>query len=478
VAKFINKIIIYIIKVLITLYYKNTFNTLKDKGLISNEKSLMEWFDIAYDIYSEVLHSKGLRGLYNYRLYANQDLDKFEVQLRNNPGRIIDFKLYPYLSIFKSMLSKIKLTIEIFMVIKGIFKFISSAAMIPLVILSIYFLIRRILLAISVIFTSSVTSLYLSDNFTLFHHIKITLLSIREFLRVSSLHLHNFIFNESIPVYPEKEHKIISTIIEKSSTIPSQARSAFSEYYNYIISKYNYLIPNYTEHPYIYSIIGGVILSYIIVNNRGIISDSAIWIWDNTKGVGSFILSYFISSKDGTDGGPDGGNPQDNNPNNPPNNPQPQVINPIITPIVPQADNPIIPAIVPAPAHSLSAQDRSPDSSSGDTTPRIPKLKLDDGLNIPPSTARWDDTTFSRLQSGDFTPPSPSSSESNSTTRPWDKDRIIFTYSSSSSSNNASGTDPDLEPDMQSYNEFFSDPDKSPISNSDSGSTTNSTKEE
>ena len=70
----------------------------------------------------------------------------------------------------------------------------------------------------SVLFTSTLTSVYLANNYTFFSHVKNNLLGLKESFRIMSINCHNFVFDETLPLYPRSNSEIIEAITGKSSS--------------------------------------------------------------------------------------------------------------------------------------------------------------------------------------------------------------------------------------------------------------------
>jgi hypothetical protein len=179
---------------------------------------LNDFYDSIYKEYIEVLKNEGIRGVFRNRKQAMAEIAKIEIFLRDNEGKVIDVKDTPHIFIFRDYLYKVRYTIKTFLLLKSIMVFIVNAATIPIIVLSIYLLIRKIFIIASILFTSSITSVYLAENYTFFNYIRINLLAIKETFRILSLHIHNFLFSDNVAIYPVEEIKSSISLINKPNT--------------------------------------------------------------------------------------------------------------------------------------------------------------------------------------------------------------------------------------------------------------------
>lgn len=211
--------------------YKKSLYLLQSEFNISKTVALNTWFDSIYQEYNQILRDKGIKGVWNHRKELLLDIGKIEFEVSDKGGKLIDIKDIPSLIIFRDGLHKVRFDIKTFLIIKKIISFIINGAFIPVIVLSIYFLIRKLIIISSLLFSYTVTSVYLANNFIFFNHIRINLIAFKEFCRVFSLHIHNFIFNENVPLYPVKENKTLNIIVESINNT-----SIFSNYYHGVVN--------------------------------------------------------------------------------------------------------------------------------------------------------------------------------------------------------------------------------------------------
>lgn len=155
---------------------------------------------------------------------------------------------------FKDILTKIKFTVEILSLIKIILSFLSTAAFIPIFVLSIYLFIRKIILLFSVLFTSSFTATYLnyySSNLNNFNNI---LGDLKLSIKNLTIQGFNYIFDEDLI----SRKDIISIKILQSSN-------------NWMTKIYDYI---YNHIPYSSMGIDWILTGYI---SAGIIASITIY---------------------------------------------------------------------------------------------------------------------------------------------------------------------------------------------------------
>lgn len=171
--------------------------------------------------YSEVNSKHGLVGLFKHRNKMAKDLYSFDNIIRFNNldkkqrGKITDSKYLgtlKNLKIFREIFSAVKITVEMYEFLKSIVSFIASAALIPFVVLSVYIFFKRLFAFMSIFYTSTLISIYLSSHYTAFNTFTNNLSGMKELMRVFLLRSYNFIFNENVPLYKSRMEVIYDKI--------------------------------------------------------------------------------------------------------------------------------------------------------------------------------------------------------------------------------------------------------------------------
>lgn len=133
--------------------------------------------------------------------------------MKNNTFSVKEInKSFPYLKPFQGILIKIKYTTEILLLIRAIMSVLSSAAMIPIVVLFIYNWFKRLIIVSSVLFTTSFAPVVISDgghNFSM---------NFRNLLEYLSITFHNWLFNDNLlPSHARNEQRIEDLILNPVS---------------------------------------------------------------------------------------------------------------------------------------------------------------------------------------------------------------------------------------------------------------------
>ena len=308
----INIILLFFIKkIFIHLYsheYTNAVNN--SNSALSKTLTLDKIFDIFITDFSRIYKEKGLIGLRNYSNYINQAINNIKISYEwamvnskwNDQKLSTEVKNIEIISkIFKS----IKITGTIFTFIQAIISFITKAALIPFYVLAVYTFFKKLLLLFSFIFSSSIATVYFSNDYKFFNIILHNVLALKELSRIFWLKSYNYIFNENLPLYKIEE------IIEEIK--PESTETNFTSYFSWLdLSFITTIDYSFTSHPYIYSAIVGITTIGVVSTfyyNPSLVSDSSNFIWEKSKSAGKFLFAYFINKDD------DGNNTDSNNTN-------------------------------------------------------------------------------------------------------------------------------------------------------------------
>lgn len=295
----INFILLYLIKKVFIQVYSNEYtNAIKNSVINKNYKniSLENIFDIIITDFSIVYKEKGLLGLKKYFNYLNQTLNNIIVSNLNEQRTSVELK---NIAIIGKIFKNLKIVVTLYTFIQSIIGFLTKAALIPFYVLAVYSIVKKLLLFFSFIFSSYITTIYFSSDYKILNSIVNNIIGLKEISRVLWLKSYNYVFNEDIPLY--KEEPILEEIVETKSSYLSWLDLS-------LITNLDY---SFTSHPYIYSAIIGVASIGLISSfyyNPSLISDSSNFLWDKSKSLGSFVLSYFIHRDIDDSDGPDSPN--------------------------------------------------------------------------------------------------------------------------------------------------------------------------
>lgn len=107
----------------------------------------------------------------------------------------------PKLGIFKDILTKIKISLELLNIIRRLLKYIVNVAFIPVFILGLVTILRKLWIIFSVLFTSSFTTIYLTNHYDYISKTVDFLAAIKDSFRSLSLRFHNWLFNDDLVSY-------------------------------------------------------------------------------------------------------------------------------------------------------------------------------------------------------------------------------------------------------------------------------------
>lgn len=209
----VNKLVYLIVEKLL----KGKFSILMDSPLIKPNVTLLSLYNHIYNLYLTVYKEKGLVGIYKLRKQIINQISTIQLpapskKSKNKEGGIITEGMlkrsYTDLIVFKDILTKIRFSLELFTLVRTVITVLANAVFIPIYALSVYYLIRKIILGFSFIFTSSISTYYLSPNISVLN----SLSGLKESVRIISIKIYNFIFSQSVPIDPVYEGMIVVRI--------------------------------------------------------------------------------------------------------------------------------------------------------------------------------------------------------------------------------------------------------------------------
>jgi len=307
------------IKRYLTYKVKDRFELIKNvTSLRSKDITISSMFERLYECYSLTLRDKGLLGVWRERRLVLEEIRSLNFGMFNKDTKILqesDLNEYlRHLKVLKDVLTDIKYTVESLILVKVVFTFIARTAFIPILVLSIFILFRKVYVVFSLLFTSTFATIYLTNHYDYISKANDYYLAIICYLRGISIKWHNWLFNDDLISKVEVD-RAINIIIGENQ--PS-ATNLIERFTKYCSNCYDYLTSNPTVVDINWAVAGYVSLTLLTIGTlyltyTGTIEASSI------KKVGSYIytlgasiLSYFGLSDDSPPGdGPDN-NPTSN----------------------------------------------------------------------------------------------------------------------------------------------------------------------
>jgi len=282
----INKLILKLILWYINYRLGAKFNQIKQNTILQDNVNLNNTFNHIHNAYKVELQENGLKGVWQLRKSMLKQLDSLNFGMFHSRHKTLSeinlFESLKYLTIFKDILLKIKYTAEVLILVKTILSFLVKAASIPLLALSVYIIIKRVLVAISLIFTSTFTAAFFSNYFD---HIS-KLEELKSTLRLLSIRTHNYLFNDDL----------VSSVILTNDKARGISNNWYS-WYNQLLDK----IPSYNiDWSLVGYTTGGLLLlttTYLLWS--GTIEPSSLG--NGLKKIGSFIWGLIFTKDDDDD---------------------------------------------------------------------------------------------------------------------------------------------------------------------------------
>lgn len=168
--KFISDLLIQLVIWYLNYRWNSRFQEIKTKTGILNTQgagaSLTVLFNHIRNAYQVELDRKGLVGLLKLRKSVSSQINDLNISnIWHKDKSYNEAELQnslKHLYMFKDILSNIKYNVEMLMGIKTILSFISNAAFIPLFVVSFLFLVRKVFIGFSVLFSLLFTGTYAS----------------------------------------------------------------------------------------------------------------------------------------------------------------------------------------------------------------------------------------------------------------------------------------------------------------------------
>lgn len=274
---------------------------------------LEQIFDSLFNIYISTLSDKGLFGAWKERKAILEQIRSLNFGMFDKSSKYIlepDFnESLIHLAMFKNILINIKYTVEGLLLIKTIFSLISKISFLPIFILSIWILFRRIYIWFSLLFTSSLVSIYLTNQFDYISKTADYLIAIKLILSELSIRAHNWLFNDDLVSRREVE-RAIDSYMSSNHTRPYGIDGIMIKSGDYFNSSYKYLssVSQYID----WNIAGYASVGLLTIITSYLVYTGTITPIPTIKKVGSIlwsILSYFWFEPDdgGTSSGGAGG---------------------------------------------------------------------------------------------------------------------------------------------------------------------------
>ena len=190
-----------LIKIWLKYRIQSKFNKIKE--LTSNDSlDLFIFFDRLYEHYSLILKSKGFEALWIEVKAVRDEIKYLNFNMLDKRHKTLSEKTIqgtlPHLNHFKDILTKVKFTVELLLLVKIILAYINKFAFIPILLLAILILIRKISVAFSLLFTSSFLSIYLTNHYDYISKTQELLFLLKLKLKNMSLSVHNWLFNDDL----------------------------------------------------------------------------------------------------------------------------------------------------------------------------------------------------------------------------------------------------------------------------------------
>ena len=291
------------------LLFKGKFETIKSKTtLVHSNVTLADLFKHILNIYQVEFNINGLIGVYKLRKAVIAQIKGLTISnFYHKDKTYSDLELkdsLKHLYIFKDIIGNIRFTLELLQILRGMLLFISSAAIIPVIVLSYWVGIRFIFRWASYLFTI-VVGLTLVEAKT-DHNFNIG--TVIEWLRTSHVTWHNWVFQDDmvsaktvkIPRYTDIFHVPTSTP-QGDVRIP-KGGGTYS-IWGYLPSAQGLV---HSLDWVDWSLVGYTAGAFIILSTGLLVYTGTIDPIKLIKGWGGLIASYFIGSSDDGDAGGSG----------------------------------------------------------------------------------------------------------------------------------------------------------------------------
>lgn len=293
----INKILLQILIWYLNYRFMSKFNEIQSKTtLLTTGTSLTGLLKHILNVYQTELNDKGLVGLYKLRRIILAQINELSISKFWNRDRKLDeLELQASLKqlyIFKDILSNIRYSVEMLMLIKSIIYFISSAAIIPFLVTAVYVFFKRLILFFSVTFSG-----FFAAHYTVFwvrHTFKKEIIAYMEVLRSYSIRFHNWLFSDHMVTAPcePTPDSYIMIIADKQPV-----RHSIWEY----LPSPSFNTPDWID----WSLVGYTTGAIVIVGTTWAIYTGAVDPISLSKRLGGFITAYFLgTTDDGDNSGP------------------------------------------------------------------------------------------------------------------------------------------------------------------------------
>lgn len=259
---------------------------------------LEQIFDSLFNIYISTLSDKGLFGAWKERKAILEQIRSLNFGMFDKSSKYIlepDFnESLIHLAMFKNILINIKYTVEGLVLIKTIFSLISKISFLPIFILSIWILFRRIYIWFSLLFTSSFATIYLTNQYDYISKTVDFLIKVKEALRWLSIRTHNWLFSDDLTSISEVDRAINQHMANTQANFDSSLTDRAHSLYGYISSIVSHIgtqCSEYVSWGYVgYTGAGLLLVSTAYMAYTGTITLSSIS--SGIKTIGSSIWSF------------------------------------------------------------------------------------------------------------------------------------------------------------------------------------------
>jgi hypothetical protein len=201
---------------------------------------LEQLFDSLFNTYSSILRDNGIFGAWKERKAILEEINSISFGMFDKKSKYLlepDFnEALSRLDAFKNILINIKYSVELLLIAKTIFSLITKISFLPIFILGIWIIIRKVYIASSLLFTSSLATVYLTNHYDYISKTYDYLLAIRLILRELSIKWHNWLFNDDLISKKEVEQAIDKFVDSNYTGLMSKVGDYFNSSYEYLSS--------------------------------------------------------------------------------------------------------------------------------------------------------------------------------------------------------------------------------------------------
>lgn len=238
---YIINIIINLLKRYLTYKFQPKLDKLTETTGIPNKFNIDAAFDVLYKHYNQIYKDKGLRGVLNEVQAIKDEIRLLNITILSKSHKTLSEKtiqeLFSHLIIFKEFLTNIKYTVEMLLLFRLILGVIGNIAFIPIFVLAIWILFKKLSVVFSLLFTSSYISIYLTNRFDYITATYDFLNQVKEYLRGLSIKWHNWLFSDNLISRALLEELApVDAVVRPSSNMIERITGCFNSIYDYLSS--------------------------------------------------------------------------------------------------------------------------------------------------------------------------------------------------------------------------------------------------